>query len=114
MAENEQNHRRFITRLDVEEASRSGTSISLGSRDVITDEANQSARDLNVTVSTTARPTNTEPTTRAAPTAHPGTSAARPDPELRSVVREAVIAELGVAPAQLDEALDKVFGGSER
>lgn len=99
--------RRFITRTEVEDAARSGQSIRLGDRDVITDEAAQRARDLNVAVDR-AGGTPPRPATGSAPTPAADTAPAAAG-ALRAAVRSAVVAELGREPAGLDAALDKVL-----
>ena len=42
--------RRFVTRVDVEDAARAGVGITLGPTDVLTDEARSRARDLRMVV----------------------------------------------------------------
>jgi hypothetical protein len=51
MAEARGLRRRFVTRVDVEDAARAGVGITLGPTDVLTDEARSRARDLRVVVS---------------------------------------------------------------
>ena len=53
MAEARGLRRRFVTRVDVEDAARAGVGITLGPTDVLTDEARSRARDLRVVVSVT-------------------------------------------------------------
>lgn len=53
MAEARGLRRRFVTRVDVEDAARAGVAITLGPTDVLTDEARSRARDLRVVVSVT-------------------------------------------------------------
>ncbi len=87
--------RRFVTRAEVEDAARSGRSLQLGARDVITDEAATRARDLGVSL------------VRGESASGPSTAA---DPAaLRRAVRAAVVGELGREPAGLDAALDAVL-----
>ena len=50
MAEARGLRRRFVTRVDVEDAARAGVGITLGPTDVLTDEARSRARDLRVVV----------------------------------------------------------------
>ena len=50
MAEARGLRRRFVTRVDVEDAARAGVAITLGPTDVLTDEARSRARDLRVVV----------------------------------------------------------------
>jgi hypothetical protein len=96
--------RRFVTRTDVEDAHRSGESVTLGPTDVITHEASQRAADLGVTV---VRPPRGTTLTRAATTGPPPTPPARD--ALREAVRAAVVAELGSEPPGLDAAIQTVL-----
>jgi hypothetical protein len=98
--------RRFITRTDVEDAARAGQPISLGPRDVITDEAAQRARDLEVAVHR-----GDDGAQRAVSPAAPASSSSNGSKQdaLRQAVRAAVVAELGRQPAGLDAAIDKVL-----
>jgi len=50
MAEARGLRRRFVTRVDVEDAARAGVGITVGPTDVLTDEARSRARDLRVVV----------------------------------------------------------------
>ena len=50
MAEARGLRRRFVTRVDVEDAARAGVAITLGPTDVLTDEARSRARDLRMVV----------------------------------------------------------------
>ena len=50
MAEARGLRRRFVTRVDVEDAARAGVGITLGPTDVLTDEARSRARDLRMVV----------------------------------------------------------------
>jgi len=50
MAEARGLRRRFVTRVDVEDAARAGVGITLGPTDVLTDEARSRTRDLRVVV----------------------------------------------------------------
>lgn len=93
--------RRFVTRRDVEDAHRSGQSISLAATDVITHEAAQRAADLGVAVQRPDRAAATRPTGGAPPPAS--------DDRLRAAVRAAVVAELGTEPPGLDAAIDRVL-----
>jgi hypothetical protein len=109
--------RRFVTRCDVEDAHRAGQPVVLGPTDVITHEAAQRARDLDVTVERADRPaaprwTGVAPrplvaepvvTDGGAPLRHAEAA------DLRSAVRSAVVEELGHEPAGLDAAIDRVL-----
>jgi hypothetical protein len=101
--------RRFITRTDVEDAARAGQAIMVGARDVITDEAAQRARDLDVTVKR-AENGSQPPVPRSArgSSTSNGSNRSKQD-ALRQAVRAAVVAELGRQPAGLDAAIDKVL-----
>ena len=50
MAEARGLRRRFVTRVDVEDAARAGVGITVGPTDVLTDEARSRARDLRMVV----------------------------------------------------------------
>lgn len=131
MAATEFTKRRFVTRAMVEDAHRAGQSLTLGPRDVITDEAGTRARDLGVTVvregagharsagmpvsPPAARPASVGGSTAGAasggaPAGVPasvsgGTSAAA----VKAAIRAAVVAELGTDDSRLDAAIDRVF-----
>ena len=131
MAATEFTRRRFVTRAKVEDAHRAGQSLTLGPRDVITDEAGTRARDLGVTVvregagharsagmpvsPPAARPASVGGSTAGAasggaPAGVPasvsgGTSAAA----VKAAIRAAVVAELGTDDSRLDAAIDRVF-----
>ena len=95
--------RRFITRLDVDEAVRSGTRIVVSGRDVVTDEAAQRAEDLGVRLERdeSRGPKATPPPSRAS---EPPTSEA-----VRKAVHAAVVAELGREPEGLAAVIDRVM-----
>lgn len=108
--------RRFITRVHIEDAAAAGQSIRVTGRDTVTDEAAQRAADLGVVIErerggvpAMGRPTP-GPTTRtaAAPASSASSVAASPQ-ELRSLVRAAVIAELGSEVPGLDIVIDRVL-----
>lgn len=131
MAATEFTRRRFVTRAMVEDAHRAGQSLTLGPRDVITDEAGTRARDLGVTVvregaghARSAGMPVSPPAARAASvggsaagaasggapagvpaSASGGTSAAA----VKAAIRAAVVAELGTDDSRLDAAIDRVF-----
>ncbi len=135
MAATEFTRRRFVTRAMVEDAHRAGQSLTLGPRDVITDEAGTRARDLGVTVvregaghARSAGMPVSPPAARAAsvggstagaasggaPAGAPagvpasasgGTSTAA----VKAAIRAAVVAELGTDDSRLDAAIDRVF-----
>ncbi len=90
--------RRFLTRVEIEAAHRSGEAVTLGPDDVITHEAAQRAADLGVAVVRPARAAGT---------------AAGVD-RLREAVRAAVVAELGTEPPGLDAAIDDVLNRHRR
>lgn len=101
--------RRFITRLHVEEAVRSGTPIVVSGRDVVTDEAAQRAEDLGVRIER-ERPPGATPT--STPGAAGGRAAAGAPPTteaVRKAVHAAVVAELGREPEGLAAAIDHVM-----
>ncbi len=105
--------RRFITRTHVEDAAASGQPIRVTGRDTVTDEAAQRAADLGVAIerdgSGARGATGSGPgsPTRAAGAA-PASVALTGD-ELRSVVRAAVVAELGTQAPGLDAVIDRVL-----
>ncbi len=113
--------RRFVTRLDVEAAHRSGETVTLGPHDVITHEAAQRAADLGVAVlrpERAAPPKVTGPDLRPlvaepVPTRRTGSAAGPADRagegRLREAVRAAVVAELGTEPPGLDVVIDAVL-----
>lgn len=131
MAATEFTRRRFVTRAMVEDAHRAGQSLTLGPRDVITDEAGTRARDLGVTVvregagharsagmpvsPPAARPASVGGSAAGAASggapagvrasASRGTSAAA----VKAAIRAAVVAELGTDDSRLDAAIDRVF-----
>ena len=121
MAATEFTRRRFVTRAMVEDAHRAGQSLTLGPRDVITDEAGTRARDLGVTVvregagharsaGMPVSPPAARPASGGAPAGVPasasgGTSAAA----VKAAIRAAVVAELGTDDSRLDAAIDRVF-----
>lgn len=113
MAATDQPRRRFITRSHVQDAAESGRSLSLGPRDVLTDEGAQRARDLGVEVVREGgrRPSSAPPgsTSRVAPPGPTSGSPASTDDALRSAVRAAVVAELGAGAPGVDAAIDRVF-----
>ena len=86
-----QPRRRFVTRHDVDDAAAAGRPLSLGTRDVLTHEAAQRARDLGVPVTRGSAPAPTP----AAPAAAPAPATVDGDDRLRQAVRAAVGAELG-------------------
>jgi hypothetical protein len=94
--------RRFVTRVDVEDAHRAGQDITLDRNDVITHEASQRAADLGVTVHRADRVTRTPAATAAPPSAGS-------EDRLRAAIRAAVIAELGSEPADLDAVITRVL-----
>jgi hypothetical protein len=119
--------RRFVTRVDVETAHRSGEAVTLGPDDVITHEAAQRAADLGVEV---VRPVRSAPPKVTGPGLRPLVAdpvpARRPDGSetgsarrqgrgaagegrLREAVRAAVVAELGTEPPGLDAVIDAVL-----
>jgi len=110
----DQARRRFITRAHVEDAAAAGQSIRVSGRDTITDEAAQRAADLGVRIERDSggRAAPGSPTagssTRATPTPPAPPVAASAD-ELRSLVRAAVIAELGSEVPGLDAVIDRVL-----
>ena len=119
MAATEFTRRRFVTWAMVEDAHRAGQSLTLGPRDVITDEAGTRARDLGVTVvregGGPGRPSSmpvSRPVTGSAPTGGTGIgrrrAARRP---LRSRQRSGPpsVAELGTDDPRIDAAIDRVF-----
>jgi hypothetical protein len=99
--------RRFVTRVDVEDAHRAGHAVTLGPTDVITHEAAQRAADLGVQVE---RPPRSAPPTASGPALPPLVAdPVAPDDRLRAAVRAAVLAELGAEPPGLDAAIDSVL-----
>jgi hypothetical protein len=120
--------RRFVTRVDVEDAHRAGGAVTLGPTDVITHEAAQRAADLGVPVTrperskpptaTTSglRPLVADPVAPAAPAPAAATATAPGggDARLRAAVREAVVAELGSQPPGLEAAIDTVLARHRR
>ena len=117
-ARGEVERRRFITRAHVEDAAAAGQSIRVSGRDTVTDEAAQRAADLGVRIERDGggmpahgSPT-TGPTTRTSP-AQASSVAASPQ-ELRTLVRAAVIAELGSEPPGLDSVIDRVLTSRSR
>ena len=95
--------RRFITRLDVVEAVRSGTRIVVSGRDVVTDEAAQRAEDLGVRLER-----DESRGTKATPP--PSTACEPPTSEaVRKAVHAAVVAELGREPEGLAAVIDRVM-----
>jgi hypothetical protein len=113
--------RRFVTRVDVEDAARDGQSITLGPHDVITHEAAARAADLGVPVE---RPQRPQPPTWTGVAPRPSIVEPLPprpaDPssggreQLRHAVRAAIVAELGSEPPGLDQAIDRVLARRER
>lgn len=112
--------RRFITRLNVEDAAASGQPIRVNQRDVLTSEASQRAADLGVrierNVSAGAGPNSsamtslsTAPSRTAAPVARTPSA-----DDLRRAVRAAVLAELGSEPPGLDAVIDRVLKSRRR
>jgi hypothetical protein len=95
--------RRFVTRVDVEDAHRAGQGVTLSGHDVITHEAAQRAADLGVPVTRPDRGTTPAPPTT------PSATAPSRDERLRDAVRAAVVAELGHAPDGLDDVIDRVL-----
>lgn len=93
--------RRFVTRVDVDDAAAAGVSLHLRPHDVVTDEAAQRARDRGVTL---VRESAAGSSGSASPAADAAAAAA-----LRAAVRAAVVAELGHEPAGLDAALDRAL-----
>lgn len=112
--------RRFVTRVDVENAHRADQPISLGPRDVITHEAAARAADLGVAVErpersqprswtgVAPRPSVVEPIERRGPVVAGGRGRGDRD-SLRKAVRAAIVAELGSEPPGLDDAIDRVM-----
>ena len=105
--------RRFLTRSQVDDAAARGESLSVGARDVVTDEAAQRARDLGVTIERSAGPApgTAAPARTRAPRSGPEATRAPADASgaLRHAVRAAVVAELGSEPAGLDRVIDGVL-----
>lgn len=109
--------RGFVTRVDVEDAHRAQQPVVLGPVDVITHEAAQRAADLGVPVQRAERPSpprwtgvSLRPLVAEQPDRPPqGAARSAPSGDLRAAVRDAVIAELGHEPAQLDAAIDRVL-----
>jgi hypothetical protein len=100
--------RRFITRRHVEDAAQAGTVLHVRRRDVVTDEAAQRATDLGVRIEREGRAPRTDASQASAP-APTRASAPTSDADLRRAVRVAVVAELGLEPAGLDAAIDRVL-----
>lgn len=119
MAATEFTRRRFVTRAMVEDAHRAGQSLTLGPRDVITDEAGTRARDLGVTVvregGGPGRPSGmpvSRPATGSAPTGGTGVGATSGGASVfavKAAIRAAVVAELGTDDPRIDAAIDRVF-----
>ena len=119
MAATEFTRRRFVTRAQVEDAHRAGQSLTLGPRDVITDEAGTRARDLGVTVvregGGPGRPSGmpvSRPATGSSPTGGTGvgaTSGGASATAVKAAIRAAVVAELGTDDPRIDAAIDRVF-----
>lgn len=131
MAATEFTKRRFVTRAMVEDAHRAGQSLTLGPRDVITDEAGTRARDLGVTVvregaghvrsagmpvsPPAARPASVGGSTAGAasggaPAGVPASASGRTSAAaVKAAIRAAVVAELGTDDSRLDAAIDRVF-----
>lgn len=105
MAGTEHERRRFVTRHDVEDAAAAGRPVQLHGRDMLTDEAAQRAMDLGVAVEREGGPGST----RSAPSSRPSSSASGSTEDLKRAVRAAVVAELGVEPAGLDAAIERVL-----
>jgi hypothetical protein len=109
--------RRFVTRHDVEDAAASGHPIRLQGRDVITSEAAQRAADLGVRIERDEGASSAPGSlARTSPSPAPSAAAApaASDAALRRAVRAAVVAELGSAPVQLDEVIDRVLKSRSR
>jgi hypothetical protein len=120
MAATEFTRRRFVTRAMVEDAHRAGQSLTLGPRDVITDEAGTRARDLGVAVvregAGPGRPSGM-PVSRPVPgssspaggsVADAAASGSSPA-AVKAAIRAAVVAELGTDDPRIDAAIDRVF-----
>ena len=110
----DQARRRFITRAHVEDAAAAGQSIRVSGRDTITDEAAQRAADLGVRIERDSggsggRPAPGIPTAGPSTRATPAPQVAASADELRSLVRAAVIAELGSEVPGLDAVIDRVL-----
>ncbi|MGB7982698.1 MAG: hypothetical protein WCF36_18100 [Candidatus Nanopelagicales bacterium] len=106
--------RQFVTRSQVDDAAARGQILSVGARDVVTDEAAQRARDLGVRIERSPGPVpGTGGPARArgprSTSARAGQTPAQESGALRHAVRAAVIAELGAAPRDLDRVIDGVL-----
>jgi hypothetical protein len=113
----DQPRRRFITRTHVEDAAAAGQPVRVGPRDVVTDEAAQRAADLGVTIERPPRAGGSHPGgsgASAAPGPTPAPASGPSGPELRAVVRSAVVAELGHEPPALDRVIDAVLAARGR
>ena len=95
--------RRFITRLHVEDAATTGQPIKVTGRDVVTDEAAQRAEDLGVRIE------REKPGAPSARSAGPSPAAPAAPADVRKAVHSAVVAELGMEPAGLAAAIDRVM-----
>lgn len=123
MAEARGLRRRFVTRVDVEDAARAGVGIALGPTDVLTDEARSRARDLRVVVSVAGAGAGAGADIGVAPSGWVGnqlgrTASARgsagsggsgSEPSLRDRVQAAVIAELGHADDRVVQTIEAVL-----
>jgi hypothetical protein len=123
MAEASGLRRRFVTRVDVEDAARAGAGITLGPTDVLTDEARSRARDLRVIVTVTGADTGggvggvgVAPSGwignqlgRGVASPRAGGTASGPGPSLRDRVQAAVIAELGHADDRVVQTIEAVL-----
>jgi hypothetical protein len=107
----DQARRRFITRAHVEDAAAAGQSIRVSGRDTVTDEAAQRAADLGVRIERDSggRAAPGSPTPGPSTRATPAPPVAASAEELRSLVRAAVIAELGSEVPGLDAVIDRVL-----
>jgi hypothetical protein len=92
--------RQFITRAQIDDlAERGETRLEVDPRTTITDLARERARERGISLVVAGR---------AAPA-----DAGNDDDRLRSSVRSAVLAALGEAPADLDDAIERVLRGQD-
>ena len=92
--------RQFITRAQIDDlAERGETRLEVDPRTTITDLARERARERGISLVVAGR---------VAPA-----DAGNDDDRLRSSVRSAVLAALGEAPADLDDAIERVLRGQD-